>query len=121
MMMPDILTYECTNAPTEKLRWLACFHGKARGEAIPMNFNGETEQEAIDKLTAWWHNINSVNPVVSQTAQDKADQIMSYVGRGQCFVGKVWVVNKDGGKRVMPEEVDSYLAQGYIRGKKWVA
>jgi hypothetical protein len=33
--------------------------------------------------------------------------------------GKIWVVNQEECKAIMPEQLALYLSQGYVRGRKW--
>lgn len=53
---PVILVYECKNVPlpSPKLKWLVSLFGAARGEALPYNFTGATEKEAVDRAKEWW-------------------------------------------------------------------
>lgn len=125
MFMPQIMVYENANdsAPAH-LRFLACFYGAARGEALPMNFTSDTREGAEQSLKDWWTARQSVQPIIkTDTSTDMADKVLAVKvngpGRGHHFEGKVWVVSRSGAKRVTPDEVDSYLNNGYRRGKKW--
>jgi hypothetical protein len=117
--MPTILIYKCQNSPVDKLTWLACFHGKARGEAIYSNFTGETEQEAKDKAIECWNRWTTKRNVDEETGEVKSPAD----GRSLKFTGSVWcyLPGSDKATRIPADQWPEYEAKGYVRGKKVLA
>jgi len=57
-------------------------------------------------------------PIGEVVYQEVATASASIKGRGECFAGKVWMLNRSTGERarVLPGEVADYAAKGYERG-----
>jgi hypothetical protein len=119
----NIVTYRSSNAkPSEA--WLA-YIVLPSGEQWLVRFAASTEEAAIAAAKARWESEqarykrhNELEPVLVDDCQ--ASPVRS--GRGShasaMFSGKVWVINRvtHDLKRIDPNELDIYVAQGYVRG-----
>lgn len=143
-MSPNIVTYHSSNAKPHEA-WLA-YVVLPSGEQWLVRFTGHSELEAKTKAQVLWDKeqkryavVNKVDIVNAALAAAAFNRIATVgaepascnidhpgynfaqskgQGRGAQFVGKVWVIHQETRelKRIDPNELDSYLGRGYIRG-----
>lgn len=98
--------------------WLAHMN---LGNDIYMSFFGATKDAAETRAREWyetekkrWERIDPSSKSVAETGEGWTKP----EGRGQHFVGKIWMVNKSTGdkKRIDPTEQTLYEGRGYVRG-----
>ena len=129
---PTIVTYHSTN---NQPPWFA--YCKPNGEFLGVRFEGATESEAIERAKAWWTNetlrqkrlcgaVELDDDEVS-SKPFKQEPVSSGWGSGWSeptehhahgLAGKIWMIHHQQKikKRVDPNEVDKYVADGYVRG-----
>lgn len=116
--MPTIITYQSSTAEPVK-RWLA--HMNLGGD-IYMSFFGTSEQAAINRANAWYEAEKTRQARLGgyEAPEIKGTTLVEKPtgGRGHHFSGKVWVINRSTHdlKRIEPSELQSYEANGYVRG-----
>ena len=87
---------------------------QANAHVTPYHFIGNTEAEARQKLADWL----AKKPIKIDTGPDGDTIEVHGDGRGQANNGKVWMIHhsKQLRERVLPADVDAYLAQGFEKG-----
>lgn len=115
----QITTYQSGKADVSK-RWLA--HMNLGGD-IYMSFFGPSEQIAMDKANSWYEAEKARQDRLCKPSEDhyKGTTLAekpSMQGRGHHFSGKLWVINRSTHHlcRIEPQELQSYEANGYVRG-----
>lgn len=104
--------------------WLAHMN---LGNDIYMSFFGATKDAAETRARDWyetekkrWERIDPSSKSVGEAnaGWGNSDGWTKPDGRGQHFVGKIWMVNKSTGdkKRIDPTEQTLYEGRGYVRG-----
>lgn len=116
--MVDVVTYHSTNAkPNEQ--W-AAFLVSSSGDQLPMKFTGKDEQTVKTRAVEWFKAEKVRQTALLGEAVNEAhdEDIKSTGGRGHHFAGKIWVINRqtDDKRRIEPNELAGFEAQGYVRG-----
>lgn len=125
----NIVTYHSTNAKPNEA-WLA-YVVLPNGEQWLVRCTGHSELEAKTKAQVLWDReqkkYRAHNDLVDAEAGDVKvvhnhgtpnSFSVAPSGRGAHFAGKVWVIHQTTRelKRIDPKELDSHLADGYVRG-----
>jgi hypothetical protein len=102
--------------------WVANFYNTSTGRLVEFSFPGRSEPEAIAKAETWWKNRNFTSDIVmseDETTDQPHEKPKSQ--KGAVFVGKIWVCHvSQPSKRIDESEFETYAAQGFIRGKKFI-
>lgn len=115
----NTLTYHSINAPADKA-WLA-YIILPSGDKWRVFFEGATESEAKDRATAFYESERekwkSTNLELNEIKEPKTNNSWDGVKQHH-LAGLVWVINKEtkDKRRVPPDELDAYLAKGYVKG-----
>jgi hypothetical protein len=112
----QILTYHSVNAPSHKA-WVAY---PVIDDLFLVRCEAATEVEAIERAKAWYAKEKARQAVLVGTSEDEDEPSTfnrAMEGRGQGFAGKVWVLNRSTGDRarVMPDQLQQYVARGYVQ------
>lgn len=113
-----ITMYQSTDCPIAKI-WLAHMDF---GNDTYMSFFGPTAEAAEKRANDWYDKERARQlRIVGSSEQEeiaKPKNNGSGDGRGQHFLGKVWMINRTTGHkaRVEPSEVSGFEASGYVRG-----
>lgn len=118
----NITAYETEKAGPKK--WLAHLD---LGNDIYMSFFADCKVHAIQKAEDWYNRERArqlrLMPEAGMVAALSSNRTSikpsaSGKGRGQHFVGKVWMIHKDSRAkcRVPSAEVSAYEARGYVKG-----
>lgn len=116
--MTNIVTYHSVSAKPHEA-WLA-YVVLPSGEQWLVRCTGHSELEAKTKAQVLWDKEQKkyakANEMADCLIAAGHDKLLE--GRGRHFAGKVWVINRamHDLKRIDPNELDSYLANGYVRG-----
>lgn len=133
-----IVTYFSENVENPQMNWIGYIQNG--GIFMGIRFHGETEKE-VKKKARFWHE-NQTKPKVYQL-ETTEEQFAAWSedqpvpepkkifpsqmprtsqgpGRGHGNAGRIWVINKKTRerKRVLESELQDYMSQGFIRGKK---
>lgn len=124
--MPTV-TYHSTNAVVP---WIA-YALLPDGTPWQVRCEGATEAEASQRAEALliseqakWKRLIGSSELEEGTKQTSTSELPTASswgdqpsGRGACFAGKIWVFNRATGdkRRIDPNELDSYLGNGYIK------
>lgn len=133
-----IVTYFSENVENPQMNWIGYIQNG--GIFLGIRFHGETEKE-VKKKARFWHE-NQTKPKVYQVETTEEEfaawketqpepepkkvfpsqmvRVSQGPGRGHGNAGRIWVINKKTRerKRVLESELQDYMSQGFIRGKK---
>lgn len=122
--MTNIVTYHSVNAKPHEA-WIA-YVVLPSGEQWLVRCTGHSELEAKTKAQVLWDKECKRYQVHNSIVDGCDVQTMVRVDRrsaigsraSEMFKDKVWVINRATHdlKRIDPNELDSYLANGYVRG-----
>lgn len=125
--MTEVVTYYSSNAKKHQA-WIAYVVLPLDGNQLLVRSEGHTEDEAKQRAIAWYEKekarqerlyraeLEENKPVDDDGWTSNPGGVGS--GKGQVFVGKLWMLNRTTGQRarIEPSELQSYEAQGYVRG-----
>lgn len=121
-MTIKVVTYfsDRPNSPNEK--WSGCCILPS-GQRLEIWFCAGSEQAVIERAQAFYAREKARQDRLYASTKaaadnDEVEEVVRTSGKGAQFVGKVWMLNRATGERarVLPGEVASYAAQGYVRG-----
>jgi hypothetical protein len=80
-----------------------------------MSFFGPTEAEAVQKANSWYAKESERQKRIVGTSEI---EIAADSSKSHHFSGKVWVINRQTHdlRRIEPNELAQYEANGYVRG-----
>ena len=120
---------ETSEAIIEKSTLFCISYQKNKGQKQPFFFIGKTEEDAHRYLNEWLETGKAKSYLAERfAASDNVDATATVVkaasekpavsGKGQIFVGKIWMIHHQNHlrARVLPIEVDKYEKDGYVRG-----
>ena len=115
----NIITYHSSNAKPHEA-WLA-YVELANGEQWLVRCVGYSELEARTKAQVLWDREQAKYAAHNSKVDCQGEQPKKIDGRGahlHHFAGKVWMINRvtHDLKRIDPNELTVYEANGYVRG-----
>lgn len=120
--MVDVVTYHSQNAKPHEC-WIG-YVVLSDGNQLQVRISGATEQAVIDKARWFWASEKARQDrarasIGDQAASDGENLISDRPsGKGQVFLGKVWMLNRATGERARVDagEVGNYEGRGFVKG-----
>ena len=106
-----------SNEPKITITPLVCVTYRANSYVSELHFVGKTEEEARKKLQDYLdRKIVKIETVNEDNSSEETE--ISHSGRGVANTGKIWMISKEKKEkaRVLPSDVEKYLAMGYVKG-----
>jgi hypothetical protein len=111
----EVATYHSTNTKNPLEAWVGYILMPRDGRQLTIRFSGPDEQTVISRAHAFWEthirkHLGSTPDLID--GDDDADPSPSWRGKG-----KTWLYNRSTGERarVSNDEVEGYLARGFIK------